>query len=102
MYDFDHTYTTYLVAFEAELKKTCEQFSDKSPHLKQAMAYSLLLGGKRMRPVLMLAAADILNVPQEDVMPFAVALEIIHLFLDSRRFALHGRRRFQTGQALQP
>ena len=80
MYDFDHTYTTYLAAFEAELKKTCEQFSDKSPHLKQAMAYSLLLGGKRMRPVLMLAAADILNVPQEDVMPFAVALEIIHTY----------------------
>ena len=44
------------------------------------MAYSLLSGGKRIRPVLMLACADVLEVRRDEVLPFALALEMIHCY----------------------
>lgn len=44
------------------------------------MRYSLLAGGKRIRPVLALATARALGMPQEEVMPLAGALELIHTY----------------------
>lgn len=49
-------------------------------NIYEAMRYSLLAGGKRIRPVLTLAYAEILNVPGKMVMPFACALEMIHTY----------------------
>ena len=46
----------------------------------EAALYSLTAGGKRIRPVLMLAAADMLQVARERVMPFALAIEMIHTY----------------------
>ena len=46
----------------------------------EAALYSLTAGGKRIRPVLMLAAADMLKVPRETVMPYAMAIEMIHTY----------------------
>lgn len=50
------------------------------PTLKQAMNYSLMAGGKRMRPVLMIAAAESLNAGAEDVLQAACAVEMIHTY----------------------
>lgn len=80
LYGFEKTYAAYLSEFEEALKKYCEGLPEKIPTLKQAMVYSVMLGGKRIRPVLMLAAADMLGVPSEEVMPFAVAIEWIHTY----------------------
>ena len=80
MYDYDRQYAAYLSSFEEALQKHCDALSDKSPTLKKAMVYSVTLGGKRIRPVLMLAAADMLGTPAEEVIPFAVALEFIHTY----------------------
>ena len=80
MYNFDEVYKAYLSAFEEGLKTHCEGLSLKSEKLKEAMTYSVMLGGKRIRPVIMLAVADMLQVPQEEVMPFAIALEFIHTY----------------------
>jgi geranylgeranyl diphosphate synthase type II len=44
------------------------------------MRYSLLAGGKRIRPVLALATAEALGMQPEDVMPTAAALELIHTY----------------------
>lgn len=44
------------------------------------MRYSLLAGGKRIRPVLALATARALGRDPEDVMPLAAALELIHTY----------------------
>lgn len=44
------------------------------------MVYSLTLGGKRIRPVLMLAVGDMLGVPHEILQNFALALELIHTY----------------------
>jgi geranylgeranyl diphosphate synthase type II len=48
--------------------------------LEQAMRYSLLAGGKRIRPVLALATASALDFESERAMPLAAALELIHTY----------------------
>jgi geranylgeranyl diphosphate synthase, type II len=48
--------------------------------LDEAMRYSLLAGGKRIRPVLSLATARALGLEQTDVLPLAGAIELIHTY----------------------
>jgi geranylgeranyl diphosphate synthase type II len=48
--------------------------------LNEAMRYSLLAGGKRIRPVLCLATGRALELPPEDLLPTAAALELIHTY----------------------
>jgi geranylgeranyl pyrophosphate synthase len=55
--------------------------SDKSPkELSEAMAYSVMNGGKRIRPLMMLATAKTINIDIQNVMPFAIAIELLHSF----------------------
>ena len=58
------------------------RFSDGSATegLEEAMLYSLLAGGKRIRPVLALATAAALGDDPESVMPLAGALEMVHSY----------------------
>jgi geranylgeranyl diphosphate synthase type II len=48
--------------------------------LEEAMRYSLLAGGKRIRPVLALATADAVGLAREQALPLAGALELIHTY----------------------
>jgi geranylgeranyl diphosphate synthase type II len=48
--------------------------------LDEAMRYSLLAGGKRIRPVLALATARSLKVEPESMLPAAAAIELIHTY----------------------
>jgi geranylgeranyl diphosphate synthase, type II len=48
--------------------------------LGEAMRYSLLAGGKRIRPVLALATAEALGRPADEVLPLGAALEMIHTY----------------------
>jgi geranylgeranyl diphosphate synthase type II len=48
--------------------------------LEEAMRYSLLAGGKRVRPVLALATARALGREAEEVLPLAAAVELIHTY----------------------
>jgi geranylgeranyl diphosphate synthase, type II len=48
--------------------------------LEEAMRYSLLAGGKRIRPVLALATASALGRTPTTVLPLAAALELIHTY----------------------
>jgi geranylgeranyl diphosphate synthase type II len=48
--------------------------------LEEAMRYSLLAGGKRIRPVLALATARATGRDEADVLPLAAALELIHTY----------------------
>ncbi|MDR0288045.1 MAG: polyprenyl synthetase family protein, partial [Clostridiales bacterium] len=49
-------------------------------NIYDAMCYSLVAGGKRIRPILAYAAGELLNVPIEILEPFAIALEMIHTY----------------------
>jgi geranylgeranyl diphosphate synthase, type II len=46
----------------------------------QAMRYSVFAGGKRVRPILAIAAAETIGGTAEDVLPLACALECIHTY----------------------
>jgi geranylgeranyl diphosphate synthase type II len=48
--------------------------------LEQAMRYSLLAGGKRIRPVLALATAEAVGREPDSVLPLAAAIEMIHTY----------------------
>ena len=48
--------------------------------IHRAVRYSLFAGGKRIRPVLALAAGDAVGGAREDVLPFACAVEMIHTY----------------------
>lgn len=48
--------------------------------LHRAMRYSLFAGGKRVRPILAMVAADVVNGGPPGVLPLAVALECIHTY----------------------
>ena len=48
--------------------------------LVEAMRYSLLAGGKRVRPVLCCATAEALGVRAESALPAALAIELIHTY----------------------
>jgi len=48
--------------------------------LEEAMRYSLLAGGKRIRPVLALATAHAVGMDTATVLPLAAALELIHTY----------------------
>jgi geranylgeranyl diphosphate synthase, type II len=48
--------------------------------LEDAMRYSLLAGGKRIRPVLVLATAKAIGRAPADVLPLAAAIELIHTY----------------------
>jgi geranylgeranyl diphosphate synthase type II len=48
--------------------------------LEEAMRYSLLAGGKRIRPVLTLATAAAIGRDPREVLPLAAALELIHTY----------------------
>ena len=58
------------------------RFSDEAltAGLEEAMRYSLLAGGKRIRPVLALATARAIDLSQDQVMPLAGAIEMIHTY----------------------
>ena len=58
------------------------RFSDEplTAGLDEAMRYSLLAGGKRIRPVLTLATARAVGLEQREVLPLAGAIELIHTY----------------------
>lgn len=77
---FKDRYSSYHTEFESYAKTYLQKLQTKPQQLGESMAYSLLNGGKRIRPVLMLACADVVGVEHSEVLPFALALEMIHTY----------------------
>ena len=48
--------------------------------LNASMEYSLMAGGKRLRPILILSAYELFQKNYDVVMPYAIAMEMIHTF----------------------
>ncbi|WP_137166432.1 (2E,6E)-farnesyl diphosphate synthase [Salinimonas lutimaris] len=53
---------------------------DHAPRLKQAMQHALLVGGKRMRPLLAHLIGNSLDIPQQDQLTISMAIECIHAY----------------------
>lgn len=62
-------------------EKLDEYFKDDNTYekrLRESMRYSLLAGGKRIRPILMLASYRLFKEDYEKCLPFAIGMEMIH------------------------
>ena len=73
------TLKAYALAVEQALAKALARADIPSP-LGEAMRYSLLAGGKRLRPAMLLAAVDMLGGDSEETMAPACAVEMIHTY----------------------
>lgn len=80
MKSFSEKYGEYLAFFEEELKKYCLGLRYRPNILTESMKYSLLSGGKRVRPVLFFATLDLFGLNYREEAPMAIALECIHTY----------------------
>lgn len=80
MTDFDGKYQEYVSCFNEKIEEFYSRLNCTPKILDDSIKYSLRIGGKRVRPVLMLAVCDILHLDRERVLPFALALELIHTY----------------------
>jgi geranylgeranyl diphosphate synthase type II len=74
----------YLAARAAEVDAALDAFlpkaKEKPATIHAAMRYSVFAGGKRLRPILCLAAAEACGGDSESAMPPACAVEILHTY----------------------
>ena len=80
----DSSFSEYLQARRAEIEAALAAAlpapPDCPPVLDAAMRYSVTAGGKRLRPILCLAAADAVGGDRSAAMPAACAIELIHTY----------------------
>ncbi|MCK9266465.1 polyprenyl synthetase family protein [bacterium] len=62
------------------LEKSLPPTSKEPEILHKAMRYSVFSGGKRLRPIIVLAVGDITGVEHKQLLPVACGLELIHNF----------------------
>ena len=78
---FQLRYDSYRAAVDDYLGGLFADAKDKPyRRLQEAMRYSLLAGGKRVRPVMTLAFCDMLGGQWREALPFACALELVHTY----------------------
>ena len=65
---------------EEQLVRELEQEPPLDARLAESMRYSLMAGGKRLRPILLMAAADAVGAKGTDYLTAACALEMIHTY----------------------
>ena len=78
--EFKEELKKYVDIINKELEKYSRDKECPEGILNQAMEYSLMAGGKRIRPALMLATYSLFKKDIEICLPFAVAMEMVHNF----------------------
>ena len=73
-------YSDYKKIIDESLISFLPEIDGKADELRQAMEYSLLAGGKRIRPVLCLACCELCGGSVEFALPFAAAIEFIQTY----------------------
>jgi len=81
MMTYQEQYQKYLDWVERTLPGMLpERPAEEGGQSDEAARYSLMAGGKRLRPVLLMAVSDMLGVELSKALPFACALEMIHTY----------------------
>lgn len=95
-----------------ELEKYIKRIDCPEKMLNSSVEYSLLAGGKRIRPVLIMSAYELFKTDIERTFPFAVAMEMVHTFSlihddlpgidndDYRRGKLTNHKKFNEATAI--
>lgn len=78
--EFKQNLKMYQDIVNNELEKYLRKEECPEKTLNNSMEYSLMAGGKRLRPMLVIAAYELFKDDYEEVMPFAVAIEMVHNF----------------------
>lgn len=73
-------YENYKYMVEAALSRWFAPAGDAADGLREAMRYSLMAGGKRIRPVLCLAFARVCGGEPERALPAACGIEMLHTY----------------------
>jgi len=68
------------VAVDEALDRALPKEADWPATIHRAVRYSLFAGGKRIRPVLVLAAGEAVSGAREELMPLACAVEMVHTY----------------------
>jgi geranylgeranyl diphosphate synthase type II len=76
-----NNFVNYLFKISKTVNKELDRLLPKDkPLIDQTMRYAVLNGGKRLRPALVILAADLFGVKAKDVLPAACALEFVHSY----------------------
>jgi geranylgeranyl diphosphate synthase, type II len=78
--DFKQYWSARQKKVEAALNKALPSSSTKPSTIHKAMRYSLFAGGKRLRPIITLAAAEVINGKYDNALAAACAVECIHTY----------------------
>lgn len=77
-FDLDSYLRARAAAVDRALDGYLQRYSERSGNIWKAMHYGLFPGGKRIRPILVLAAGELFGGKRKALMPFACAVEMIH------------------------
>lgn len=78
--NFKEELSKYIDIINSELQKYIETKECPESILNEAKGYSLLAGGKRLRPILMIATYSLFKEDYQKCFKYAVALEMVHTF----------------------
>lgn len=78
--EFKQNLKMYQDIVNNELEKYLRKEECPEKTLNNSMEYSLMAGGKRLRPILVLATYQLFKEDIEEAMPFVVAIEMVHNF----------------------
>jgi geranylgeranyl diphosphate synthase type II len=79
-FDFKKYLNAQIEVVDSYLDRNLPPETEYPESIHRAMRYSLFAGGKRLRPVLALAASEAVGGNPQDVLPAAAALEMIHTY----------------------
>jgi geranylgeranyl diphosphate synthase type II len=78
--DFSAYWSVRQKKVDAALNRYLPSESTKPATIHKAMRYSIFAGGKRLRPVICLATAEVINGKSDQALPLACAVECIHTY----------------------
>lgn len=78
--DFSAELSRHVARVERGIDELLPAASTRPKRLHEAMRYSLAAGGKRLRPVLVLATAEVFEIHDDRALPAAVAIECLHTY----------------------
>ena len=78
--DFKEKLKSYQEYINKNLEKTLKKHNCQEKILNESIEYSLMAGGKRLRPILVIATYEIFKNDIEKCMPYAIAIEMVHNF----------------------
>jgi len=79
-FDLEAYLTERRALVDAALARLLPSEDTPPPTVHRAMRYSVMAGGKRLRPILVIAGAEAVGAAPAVVMPTACALELIHTY----------------------